>query len=67
MEKVGRMKLGSQRLEVSARGLGCMSMSNGFYGPGKTRNRYDQTHPPCHPSRYHFPRRHLRRLRPICQ
>ncbi|CAL5337090.1 unnamed protein product [Camellia sinensis] len=35
MEKVGRMKLGSQRLEVSAQGLGCMSMSNGFYSPGK--------------------------------
>ncbi|KAF5951075.1 hypothetical protein HYC85_013068 [Camellia sinensis] len=35
MEKVGRMKLGSQGLEVSAQGLGCMSMSNGYYGPGK--------------------------------
>ncbi|CAL5394914.1 unnamed protein product [Camellia sinensis] len=35
MEKVGRMKLGSQGLEVSALGLGCMSMSNGYYGPGK--------------------------------
>ncbi|KAF5951063.1 hypothetical protein HYC85_013056 [Camellia sinensis] len=35
MEKMGRMKLGSQGLEVSAQGLGCMSMSNGYYGPGK--------------------------------
>ncbi|KAI8011626.1 IN2-2 protein [Camellia lanceoleosa] len=35
MGKVGRMKLGSQGLEVSAQGLGCMSMSNGYYGPGK--------------------------------
>ncbi|GMP55332.1 hypothetical protein CsSME_00020180 [Camellia sinensis var. sinensis] len=35
MEKVRRMKLGSQGLEVSAQGLGCMSMSNGYYGPDK--------------------------------
>ncbi|KAF3457351.1 hypothetical protein FNV43_RR02008 [Rhamnella rubrinervis] len=34
MEKVGRMKLGSQGLEVSAQGLGCMGMS-AFYGPAK--------------------------------
>ncbi|KAL6976289.1 hypothetical protein U1Q18_025077 [Sarracenia purpurea var. burkii] len=34
MAKVGRMKLGSQGLEVSAQGLGCMSMS-AFYGPPK--------------------------------
>ncbi|KAI8009403.1 putative aldo-keto reductase 3 [Camellia lanceoleosa] len=33
MEKVRRMNLGSQGLEVSAQGLGCMS--NGYYGPGK--------------------------------
>jgi hypothetical protein len=31
---VGRIKLGSQGLEVSAQGLGCMSMS-AFYGPPK--------------------------------
>ncbi|KAI4334839.1 hypothetical protein L6164_013548 [Bauhinia variegata] len=34
MAKVGRIKLGSQGLEVSAQGLGCMSMSFG-YGPAK--------------------------------
>ncbi|XP_054822602.1 auxin-induced protein PCNT115-like isoform X1 [Prosopis cineraria] len=34
MVKVGRIKLGSQGLEVSAQGLGCMSMS-GFYGAPK--------------------------------
>ncbi|KAL4295588.1 hypothetical protein GQ457_12G002420 [Hibiscus cannabinus] len=33
--KVGRIKLGTQGLEVSAQGLGCMSMS-AFYGPLKT-------------------------------
>ncbi|XVE81184.1 hypothetical protein DITRI_Ditri15bG0042500 [Diplodiscus trichospermus] len=32
--KVGRIKLGSQGLEVSALGLGCMGMS-AFYGPPK--------------------------------
>ncbi|XVF65429.1 hypothetical protein PTKIN_Ptkin09bG0248600 [Pterospermum kingtungense] len=32
--KVGRIKLGSQGMEVSAQGLGCMSMS-AFYGPPK--------------------------------
>ncbi|XP_059445245.1 IN2-2 protein-like [Corylus avellana] len=32
--RVGRIKLGSQGLEVSAQGLGCMSMSGG-YGPPK--------------------------------
>ncbi|XP_059447749.1 probable aldo-keto reductase 3 [Corylus avellana] len=32
--RVGRIKLGSQGLEVSAQGLGCMSMS-GSYGPPK--------------------------------
>lgn len=31
---VGRVKLGSQGLEVSALGLGCMGMS-AFYGPAK--------------------------------
>ncbi|XP_027352387.1 probable aldo-keto reductase 2 isoform X4 [Abrus precatorius] len=34
MAKVGRMKLGSQGLEVSMQGLGCMGMS-AFYGPPK--------------------------------
>jgi hypothetical protein len=33
--RVGRIKLGSQGLEVSAQGLGCMSMSGGVYGPPK--------------------------------
>ncbi|KAK8684878.1 hypothetical protein V6N13_040893 [Hibiscus sabdariffa] len=33
--KVGRIKLGTQGLEVYAQGLGCMSMS-AFYGPLKT-------------------------------
>ncbi|XP_059445244.1 auxin-induced protein PCNT115-like [Corylus avellana] len=30
--RVGRIKLGSQGLEVSAQGLGCMGMSVAFYG-----------------------------------
>ncbi|XP_062164669.1 probable aldo-keto reductase 2 isoform X1 [Alnus glutinosa] len=30
--RVGRIKLGSQGLEVSAQGLGCMGMSAAFYG-----------------------------------
>ncbi|KAI3794882.1 hypothetical protein L1987_37523 [Smallanthus sonchifolius] len=30
-----RIKLGSQGMEVSVLGLGCMSMTNGGYGPGK--------------------------------
>ncbi|KAK7295645.1 hypothetical protein RJT34_18556 [Clitoria ternatea] len=34
MAKVGRMKLGSQGLEVSMQGLGCLGMA-GFYGPPK--------------------------------
>ncbi|MED6124966.1 hypothetical protein PIB30_063979 [Stylosanthes scabra] len=34
MAKVGRMKLGSQGLEVSQQGLGCMGMS-AVYGPPK--------------------------------
>ncbi|KAK3414634.1 hypothetical protein EUGRSUZ_H00491 [Eucalyptus grandis] len=33
--QVGRIKLGSQGLEVSAQGLGCMGMS-AFYGPPKS-------------------------------
>ena len=32
--RVERIKLGSQGLEVSAQGLGCMGMS-AFYGPAK--------------------------------
>jgi aryl-alcohol dehydrogenase-like predicted oxidoreductase len=36
MAKVGRMKLGSQGLEVSAQGLGCMGMTASYgYGPPK--------------------------------
>ncbi|KAL2530117.1 putative aldo-keto reductase 5 [Forsythia ovata] len=34
--KVPRIKLGSQGLEVSAQGLGCMTMSSAVYGPTKT-------------------------------
>lgn len=34
MAKVGRMKLGSEGMEVSLQGLGCMGMS-AFYGPPK--------------------------------
>lgn len=34
MARVGRMKLGSQGLEVSVQGLGCMGMSSN-YGPAK--------------------------------
>ncbi|KAL2531099.1 putative aldo-keto reductase 3 [Forsythia ovata] len=33
--KVPRIKLGSQGLEVSAQGLGCMTMSSAAYGPTK--------------------------------
>ena len=33
MAKVPRIKLGSQGLEVSAQGLGCMSMSIGYGHP----------------------------------
>nr|XP_051216617.1 probable aldo-keto reductase 2 [Lolium perenne] len=32
---VPRLKLGSQGMEVSAQGLGCMSMSASLYGPPK--------------------------------
>jgi aryl-alcohol dehydrogenase-like predicted oxidoreductase len=35
MAAVKRIKLGSQGLEVSAQGLGCMGMSFGAYGPPK--------------------------------
>lgn len=34
MGKVGRMKLGSEGLEVSVQGLGCMGMTP-FFGPPK--------------------------------
>lgn len=34
IKRVPRMKLGSQGLEVSALGLGCMGMSS-FHGPAK--------------------------------
>ena len=33
MEKVGRMKLGSQGLEVSKQGIGCMGMSAAYGTP----------------------------------
>lgn len=33
--KVPRLKLGSQGLEVSAQGLGCMTMTSAIYGPLK--------------------------------
>ena len=35
MATLKRIKLGSQGLEVSAQGLGCMGMSFGAYGPPK--------------------------------
>ncbi|KAL5131274.1 IN2-2 protein [Glycine soja] len=44
------MKLGSQGLEVSMHGLGCMGIS-AFYGPPKPE-RYDCSHPPRHRKRY---------------
>ncbi|KAM0038292.1 putative perakine reductase [Helianthus debilis subsp. tardiflorus] len=33
---VRRIKLGSQGMEVSSLGLGCMTMTNSMYGPGKS-------------------------------
>ncbi|GKF54827.1 auxin-induced protein PCNT115-like protein, partial [Tanacetum coccineum] len=34
-QKMLRIKLGSQGLEVSAIGLGCVGISGGLYGPPK--------------------------------